>query len=96
VTTGRAWKDKAAALGVVLLVIDVCLFVFRWISFRALYGKHDDILVVCSEIGLIMSIAAFPFVLFERRTSRRVILAIASLVLGYFCLGSVAWWVMVK
>jgi hypothetical protein len=83
-------------MGVVLLAIDACLLMLRWISFRALYGRHDDFLVVCSEIGLILSIAAFLLVLFEERTSRRVILAIASLVLGYLCLSSVAWWVMVK
>jgi hypothetical protein len=96
VTAERTWKNIAAAVGIVLLSVNVCLFVCRLIVFRTLYGKHDDILVVCSEIGLIMSFASFFLVLFDKRKSRGVILAIASLVLGYLYLSSVAWWVMVK
>jgi hypothetical protein len=92
----RTWHDKAATVGIVLIAVDVCLLLFRWVSFRALYGKHDNLLIASSEIGLVVSVVAFILMLFDKRTIRRVVLVIASLVLGYFCLSSVAWWVMVK
>ena len=61
-----------------------------------LYGKHDNILIVSSETGLIMSVAAFILVLFDRLVARKVILAVASLLFGYMYLSSIAWWVIVK
>jgi hypothetical protein len=95
-TWDRTWQDKAATAGIVLFAVDVSLFAFKCLLFRSLYGKHDNILIICSETGLIASVAAFIFILFDRRTLRRVILVIASLVLGYLFFNSVAWWVMVK
>jgi hypothetical protein len=95
-TAARTWQDTAAKVGGILFAVGVCLFVVKSLSFRALYGKHDNILVVCSETGLIASVAAFILILFDKRTVRKVILVIASLVLGYLFLSSVAWWVMVK
>jgi hypothetical protein len=95
-TASRAWQDKTATVGVVLFAVGVCLFVVKCLLFRALYGRHDNVLVGCSEAGLIASVAAFILILFDRRTVRRVTLVIASLVLGYLFFSSVAWWVMVK
>ena len=92
----RTWQDRAANAGVVLFAVGVCLFIIKCFSFRALYGRHDNILIGCSEAGVIASLAAFILILFDRRAARKIILAIASLVLGYFFLSSVAWWVMVK
>jgi hypothetical protein len=92
----RAWPDKAANAGVALVAVDVCLFVFKWLLFKRLFGKHDDLLVGASEIGLIMSIAAFVLTVFDMRKIWRVILAIGSLVLGYLWYSSLLWWVMAK
>jgi drug/metabolite transporter (DMT)-like permease len=95
-TGSRTWQDKTAIVGIVLFVAGVCLLAAKSLCFRALYGRHDNVLIVCSEVGLIASIAAFIFVLFDKRTARRVILAIASLVLSYLFFSGVAWWMMVK
>ena len=95
-TETGAWQDKAAKVGLALFAVGVCLFIIKCLSFRALYGRHDNILVICSEAGLIASVAAFILILFDRRTARRVILVIATLVLGYLFFSSVAWCVMVK
>ena len=92
----RTCRHNAAKLGLVLLVAGVSLFVVEGLSFRAIYGKYDNILVVCSEAGLVLSAAAFILTLFDRRTVRRVVVAIASLILGYLFVSSVAWSVMVK
>jgi hypothetical protein len=96
VTAARTWQDKAATAGIVLLTVGVCLFAIKCLSFRALYGRHDNFLVASSEAGLIADVIAFILILFDRRTVRRVILAIASLVLSYLFLSGIAWWVMVK
>ena len=95
-TTTRTRQEKAATVGVVLFAVAICLFGFKSLFFRAFYGRHDNILVVSSEAGLITSVVAFVLLLFDRRVVRRVILVIASLVLGYLFFSSVAWWVMVK
>jgi hypothetical protein len=64
--------------------------------FRKFYGRHDDVLVVSSEIGLLFSVVAFFLVLFVKRMTWRIALAVVTLVLGYLWFSSLLWWVMVK
>ena len=95
-TAIRTWQDMAAKIGIDLFAIGVCLLFLKYLSFRMLYGKHDNILVGFSEAGLIASAVSFGLVLFDRRIIRRVILAIGSLVLAYLFASSITWWVMIK
>jgi hypothetical protein len=96
VIAGRSWSDKVATAGIVLFAVDVCLFFSKLVFFGSLYGKHNNLLVGCSWIGLMGSTVASVFILFDMRKISRVLLALGSFVLTYLWFSSLAWWVMVK
>ena len=95
-TKDRTWLDNASRVGVVLLSVDVCLFIAKSFLFSRLFGRHDDVLVLSSEIGFLVSIVAFFLVLLVRRTTLRIGLGVVSAILGYLWFSSAIWWVMKK
>ncbi|MGA7339741.1 MAG: hypothetical protein WBE72_20610 [Terracidiphilus sp.] len=63
---------------------------------RSFYEGHYSIMVVCAEIGFIVSIAALVLALAGLRKTWKAAVAVGSVVTAYLWFSDIAWWVMVK
>jgi predicted membrane metal-binding protein len=63
---------------------------------RNFYEGHFSIMVICAEIGFIVSLVVLVLALISIRSKWKAVVAAGSLIIAYLWFSDIAWWVMVK
>jgi hypothetical protein len=94
--TTRSWRQKAEFAGVLIFVIDLLVYIGRCLMHKGFYEGHFSIMVICAEVGFIVSVVTFVLALLSVGRICKLTVTIGSLVVAYLWFSDIAWWVMVK
>jgi hypothetical protein len=90
------WRERVRLTVIIAFVANCSLYIVRLFLHKQFYEDHYSIMVICAEIGFVISIAELILAPNSLRPRLAVAIVTASCVTAYLWFSDIAFWVMVK
>jgi hypothetical protein len=94
--TMRTWRNRAGFVCIPIFIVNAVAYACRCLMHRKFYEDHSSMMVVCAEIGFVVSVVALALALAGLPRKWKLVMCVGSLVITYLWFSDIAFWVMVK
>ncbi len=91
-----SWRESARLAAIIAFVANSSLYCGRLLLHKQFYEDHFSIMVICAEVGFVISIVQVILAPISLRPKWAVAIAAVSCVTAYLWFSDIAFWVMVK
>jgi hypothetical protein len=90
------WRERVRFAAIIAFITNCSLYIGRLLMHKQFYEDHFSIMVICAEIGFVISIAEVILSPIILRPKWAVAIAAASCITADLWFSDIAFWVMVK